>query len=100
MIFVSVIYASCEPSSSVLHELRVNQESNQFLIPELILLVLLTTLCFKFKKMLLLSMHCIAYAFGKLGHTNVHSHENSVLLPYLSGLVMLLPHSQRCRDGT
>jgi hypothetical protein len=28
-------------------------------------------------------MHCIAYAFGKLGHTNMHSHENSALIPYL-----------------
>jgi hypothetical protein len=45
-------------------------------------------------------MHCIAYGFGNLRHTNVHSHENPVLLLYLSCLVMLLPHSQRCRDGT
>jgi hypothetical protein len=89
MIFVGIIYASCEPSSSVLHELHANQKSNRFLSPELILLVLLTTLCFKVK-MLLFSMHCIASAFGKHGYTNVHSHENSVLLPYLSGLVMLL----------
>jgi hypothetical protein len=36
-------------------------------------------------------MHCITYAFGKLGYTNVHLHENSVLLLYLSWLVMLLP---------
>jgi hypothetical protein len=35
--------------------------------------------------MLLLSMHYIAYAFGKLGYTNVHSHENSV--PYSTSLV-------------
>jgi uncharacterized membrane protein YozB (DUF420 family) len=39
--------------------------------------VLLTTLCFKLK-MLLLSMLCIAHAFGKHGYTNVHSHENFV----------------------
>jgi hypothetical protein len=39
--------------------------------------VLLKTLCCKLK-MLLLSMHCLAYAFGKHGYTNVHSHENSV----------------------
>jgi hypothetical protein len=45
----------------------------------LFFLVLLTTLCFKLK-MLLLSMHYIAYAFGKLGYTNVHSHENSILI--------------------
>jgi hypothetical protein len=43
MIFVGIIYASCEPSSSALHERRVNQESNRFLSPELILLDLLTT---------------------------------------------------------
>jgi hypothetical protein len=30
-------------------------------------------------------MHCITYAFGKLGYANVHPHENSVLLPYLFG---------------
>jgi hypothetical protein len=42
----------------------------------------------------------MAYAFGKLGYTNVHLHENSVLLLYISGLVMLLSHSQGCRDGT
>jgi hypothetical protein len=50
--------------------------------------------------MLLLNMHCTEYALGNLRHTNVHSHENSVLLPYLSWLVMLLPHSQWFRDGT
>jgi hypothetical protein len=83
MIFVGIIYASCDQSSSVLHRFRGNQRSNQFLSPELIRLVLLTTLCFTVK-MLLLSMHCIAYAFGKLGYTNVHSYENSVPLPYLS----------------
>jgi hypothetical protein len=98
MIFVSIIYASCDQSSYVLHKLRANQEANRFLSPELILLVLLTTLCFKVK-MLLWSMHCIASAFGKHGYTNVHSHENSVLLPYLSGLVTMLFHNQRCRDG-
>jgi hypothetical protein len=43
---------------------------------------LLTT--FELKLMPLLGMHCIAYAFGNLRHTNVHSHENSVPLPYLS----------------
>jgi hypothetical protein len=42
MIFVSIIYASCDQSSSVLHELRANQESDRFLSSELILLVLLT----------------------------------------------------------
>jgi hypothetical protein len=31
--------------------------------------------------MLLLSMHCIEYAFRKLGCFNVYSHGNSVLLP-------------------
>jgi hypothetical protein len=36
------------------------------------------------KQMLPLSMHDIACAFGKLGYTNLHSHENSVLLLYLS----------------
>jgi hypothetical protein len=50
----------------------------------LFLSVFLKTLCFK-NKMLLLSMHCIAYAFGKLGYTNVLSHENSV--PYSTSLV-------------
>jgi hypothetical protein len=93
-----MIYASCDQSSGVLHKFRVNQRSNRFLSPEPILLVLLPTL--ELKKMLLLSMHCIACAFGKLGYTNVHPHENSVLILYLSGLVMLLPHSQRCRVGT
>jgi hypothetical protein len=58
--------------------------SNRFLSPELVLQVFLTTLWFKLK-MLLLSMHCIAYAFGKHGYTNVHSHENSVL--FLASLV-------------
>jgi hypothetical protein len=29
-------------------------------------------------------MHCIADAFGKRRYTNVHSHENSVPLLYLS----------------
>jgi hypothetical protein len=77
MIFVSIIYASCDQSSSVLHKFRVNQRSNRLLSPELVLWVLLTTLCFKLK-MLLLSMHCIAHAFGKHGYTNVRSHENSV----------------------
>jgi hypothetical protein len=56
--------------------------------------VLLKTLCSKLKR-LLLSMHCIAYAFGKFGYTNVHSHENSVLLPYLSWLVTMLSHNQK-----
>jgi hypothetical protein len=44
MIFVSTTYASCDPSSSVLQKFRVNQRSNRFINPELILLVLLTTL--------------------------------------------------------
>jgi hypothetical protein len=44
-------------------------------------------------------MHCIAYAIGKLRYTNMHPHENPILLLYLFVLVMLLPHSQRCRDG-
>jgi hypothetical protein len=83
MIFVGIIYASCDQSSSVLHKFRVNQRSNRFINPELILLVLLMTLWFKLK-MLLLSMHYIAYAFGKLGFTNMHSHENSV--PYFASL--------------
>jgi hypothetical protein len=53
--------------------------------------VLLTTLCFKLK-MLLLSTHCIAHAFGKHGYTNVHSHENSVpfALPLWIGDVVTL----------
>jgi hypothetical protein len=55
------------------------------------------TLWFKLK-MWLLSMCCIAWAFGKHGYTNVHSHETPY--PYLSCLVMSLPHGQRCRDGT
>jgi hypothetical protein len=46
-----------------------------------------------------LSRHCIAYAFGKLGCINVHSHGNSVLIPYFSCLVMMLSHNQRCHDG-
>jgi hypothetical protein len=75
-------YASCEPSSSVLHELRANQESNRFLSPNLFF-GLAHNLVF-YSKMLLLSMHCIAYAFGKHGYTIVHSHENSVPLLYLS----------------
>jgi hypothetical protein len=29
-------------------------------------------------------MHYIAYAFGKLGYTNVHPHENFVLILCLS----------------
>jgi hypothetical protein len=29
-------------------------------------------------------MHCIAYAIGKLRYTNMHPHENPVLLLYLS----------------
>jgi hypothetical protein len=87
---VSIIYASCDQSSSVLHIFRVNQRSNQFLSPELIRLVLLTTLCVKLK-MLLLSMHRIAYAFGKFGYTNVHPHENSVppALPLWIGNVVI-----------
>jgi hypothetical protein len=28
-------------------------------------------------------MHCIVYALGKHGYTNVHSHEDSVLVLYL-----------------
>jgi hypothetical protein len=78
MIFVGIIYASCEPSSFVLHEFRVNQRSNRFFNPELILFGLGQNLVFEIKKMLLLSMHCIAYAFGKFGYTNEHLHENSV----------------------
>jgi hypothetical protein len=35
MILVSVIYASCDQSSSVLRRFRVNQESNRFLSPNL-----------------------------------------------------------------
>jgi hypothetical protein len=35
-------------------------------------------------KMLLLSMHYIAYAFGNLRHLNVHSHEKPVPSLYLS----------------
>jgi hypothetical protein len=35
--FVSITYGSCDESSSVLHKFRVNQRSNQFLSPELIL---------------------------------------------------------------
>jgi hypothetical protein len=46
MIFVSIIHASCEPSSSVLHELRVSQESNRLLNPELILFGLAQNLVF------------------------------------------------------
>jgi hypothetical protein len=40
-------------------------------------------LCSKLK-LLLLSMHYIAYAIGKLGYTNVHPLENSIPLLYLS----------------
>jgi hypothetical protein len=36
MIFVSIIYASGDKSSSVLQKFRVNQRSNRFLNPELI----------------------------------------------------------------
>jgi hypothetical protein len=46
MIFVSIIYASCDQSSSVLHELRANQESNRFINPELILFGLAQNLMF------------------------------------------------------
>jgi hypothetical protein len=100
MIFVSIIYASCEPTSFVVRKSRAKQRSNRFLDLEFILLILLTTLCFKLKKMLFLSMHCIAYAFGKFGYTNVHPHENSIPLLYLFWLVTMLSHNQRCRDGT
>jgi hypothetical protein len=44
MILVGIIYASCDQSSSVLHKFRVDQRSNRFIDPELIPLVLLTTL--------------------------------------------------------
>jgi hypothetical protein len=54
------------------------KESNRFINPELILFGLAQNLVFEIKKMLLLSMHCIAYAFGKFGYTNEHPHENSV----------------------
>jgi hypothetical protein len=47
MIFVGIIYASCDQSSYVPHKFRVNQRSNRILSPELILLVLLTTLRIK-----------------------------------------------------
>jgi hypothetical protein len=46
MIFVGIIYVSCEPSSSVLHELRANQRSNRFLSPEFILFGLAQNLVF------------------------------------------------------
>jgi hypothetical protein len=46
MIFVSTIYASCDQSSSVLHRFRVNQRSNRFLSPELVLLGLAHDLVF------------------------------------------------------
>jgi hypothetical protein len=87
MIFVSITYASCDQSSSVLQKFRDNQRSKQFLSPELILFGLAQNLVFKLK-MLLFSMHCITRAFGKHGYTNVHSHENSVplLVPYLTSL--------------
>jgi hypothetical protein len=49
--------------------------------------------------MLLLSMRCIADAFGKHGYTNVHSHElRTLTLPLFFDDVVT--HSQRCRDGT
>jgi hypothetical protein len=66
MIVVSIIYASCDQSSSELHKFRVNPRSNRFLSRELILLVLLTTSCVKVK-MLLLIMHCIAMHLGSMG---------------------------------
>jgi hypothetical protein len=47
MILVSIIYASCDQSSSVPHKFHVNQRSNRILSPELILLVLRTTLGIK-----------------------------------------------------
>jgi hypothetical protein len=46
MIFVGIIYANGEMSSSVLHELRANQESNRLLNPELILFGLAQNLVF------------------------------------------------------
>jgi hypothetical protein len=46
--------------------------------------VLLKNLVFLIK-MLLLSMPCIAYAFGKHGYTNVHLHETPY--PYSTPLV-------------
>jgi hypothetical protein len=46
MIFVSITYASCDPSSSVLQKFRVNQRSNRFINPELILFSLAQNLVF------------------------------------------------------
>jgi hypothetical protein len=61
-----------------------------FSILNLFFSVLLKTFCFKLK-MLLLTMHCIAYAFGKFGYTNEHPHENSVpsALPLWIGDVVI-----------
>jgi hypothetical protein len=43
MIFVSIIYASCDQSSSELRKFRVNPRSNRFLSLELILFGLAQT---------------------------------------------------------
>jgi hypothetical protein len=80
----SIVMLSCDQSSSVLHQLRVNHRSNQLLNPELVLFGLAQTLWFKLK-IWLLSMHCIACAFGKHGYTNVHPHETPY--PYPTSLV-------------
>jgi hypothetical protein len=79
MLFVSIIYVSWNRQVLWSENLMPNQDSIDSSVMNLFFLVLLTTLCFKVK-MLLLSMHCIAYAFGKLGYTNLHTHENSVPL--------------------
>jgi hypothetical protein len=55
---------------------------------------------FELKRMSLLSMHCMAYALGTLGELTCIRMEISILISYLSRLVMLLSHNQRCRDGT
>jgi hypothetical protein len=55
---------------------------------------------FELKRMSLLSMHCMAYALEILGELTCIRMEISILISYLSRLVMLLSHNQRCRDGT
>jgi hypothetical protein len=78
------IMLSCDQPRSVLHECCANPRSNRFLNPELVHFGLAQTLWFKLK-IWLLSMRCIACAFGKHGYTNVHSHETPY--PYLTSLV-------------
>jgi hypothetical protein len=85
-------------STKLVQEFYTNRDQTESLNPELF--IWSCSQLFELKKLSLLSMHCIAYAFGKLGCTNVLSHGNSILIPYLSCFGEVLSHNQRCRDGT